>query len=161
MGYIWHWQLKNTCLTSLAVGFGCLNCSWWVYGSVGILLYCIIVYCGYLSASIRPSLHVFFLSVFHLLHSLCLLSLCTFPVCFISFIPSPLLFFMLFLFPSSSLLSFPVILSPFYHPLHCILSFACSSSSSHFEPAHAFLSFPFFLFYFNLHSHFGCNAGAG
>lgn len=60
----------------------------------------------YYSISVRLHLSFpacFFLSVFHLLRSLCLLSLRTVPVCFISFIPSPLLFFMLFLFPSSSL----------------------------------------------------------
>lgn len=69
----------------------------WISGYIVTLYYSI-------SVRLHSSLPAcFFLSVFHLLRSLCLLSLRTVPVCFISLIPSPLLFFMLFLFPSSSL----------------------------------------------------------
>lgn len=65
--------------------------------------------------------------------------------------------------------TFPVILPPFVmfpHPLRCILSFACSSSPFHSEPAHTcFFSLLCLLLSPPpppiLHSHFGCIAGAG
>lgn len=59
---------------------------------------------------------------------------------------------------------FPFIMVP--RPLHCILSFACSSSPSRFEPAHTFLCFAFivfvpFIYHLIFHSRFGCFCRVG